>query len=167
LVGFLLWVAGPILASLVLSFFSYDILTLRWIGLENYIRAFTTDRQFYSSYLRTLYFTALSVPLGLSASLALALLLNQKVKGASIFRSLYYAPSLTPVTALALLWGWIFNVNFGVLNYLIAQVSGWQGVNWGAPQWAMPVVVIAGTWAGAGGTGMLIFLAALQTSRCR
>lgn len=162
LVGFLLWVAGPILASLVLSFYSYDILSMRWIGLGNYVRAFSGDRQFYPSYLRTLYFTVLSVPLGLIGSLALALLLDRKVRGTAFFRSLFYAPSLTPVTALALLWGWIFNVNFGLLNYLIGQLTGLEGPNWGSAQWAMPVVVIVGTWATVGGTGMLIFLAALQ-----
>lgn len=162
LIGFLLWVAGPILASLFFSFFSYDILSMTWIGWGNYVRAFTADRQFYPSYLRTLYFALLSVPLGLIASLGLALLLNSKVRGTNFFRALFYAPSLTPVTALALLWGWIFNVNFGLLNYLILQWTGLEGPNWGTAQWAMPVVVLVGTWAGAGGTGMLIFLAALQ-----
>lgn len=162
LIGFLLWIAGPILASFVLSFFSYDILSMTWIGFGNYIRAFTSDTQFFPSYWRTFYYTAMSVPLGLITSLGLAMLLDRKVRGTNFFRTLFYAPSLTPVTALALLWGWIFNVNFGLLNYLILQLTGLQGPDWGSSQWAMPVVVIVGTWASAGGTGMLIFLAALQ-----
>ena len=162
LIGFVIWIAGPVIASLLLSLFQYDIVSSAWLGLNNYVRAFTHDPQFYPSYGRTLYFTLLSVPLGVISSLALALLLDKKVRGTALFRSLFYAPSLTPVTALALLWGWIFNSNFGLLNFLIQTFTGLQGPNWGAPEWAMPVVVIAGTWAGAGGTGMLIFLAALQ-----
>src|SRR4051812_17153205 len=75
LIGFLLWVAGPILASLFFSFFSYDILSLTWIGFGNYVHAFTADRQFYPSYWRTIYYTAASVPLSLMMSLALAMLL--------------------------------------------------------------------------------------------
>ena len=162
LIGFVIWIAGPVLASLALSLFQYDIVSATWLGLGNYVRALTRDPQFYPSYGRTLYYTLLSVPLGVISSLALALLLDKKVRGTSLFRSLFYAPSLTPVTALALLWGWIFNANFGLLNYLFQAVTGLRGPNWGAPEWAMPVVVIAGTWAAAGGTGMLIFLAALQ-----
>src|SRR5262245_17428457 len=100
LIGFVLWVAGPILASLFLSFFYYYILSMTWIGFGNYVRAFTSDRQFYPSYWRTFYYTAASVPLGLMTSLALAMLLNRKVRGTSFFRTLFYAPSLTPVTAL-------------------------------------------------------------------
>jgi multiple sugar transport system permease protein len=162
LIGFVLWVGGPIIASLVFSFFRYDILTMQWIGFGNYVRAFTTDSQFYPSYLRTLYFVVLSVPLGVVLSLLLAWLLDRKIRGVSFFRALFFAPSLTPVTALALLWVWIFNSNFGILNYLISALTGLDGPNWGSPRWAMPAVVIAGTWAAAGGTSMLIFLAALQ-----
>jgi multiple sugar transport system permease protein len=162
LVGFVLWIAVPVIASLIFSFHQYDIVTAEWIGLENYIRAFTSDRLFFRSYGRTFYYAIVSVPLGISTSLALAWLLNQKVKGTHFFRALFYAPSLTPVTALALLWGWIFNTQFGVLNYVFNAVTGVQGPNWGSPQWAMPVVIIAGVWASAGGASMLIFLAALQ-----
>jgi multiple sugar transport system permease protein len=162
LIGFVLWVGGPVVASLVLSFFRYDILSMQWVGFANYIYAFTADPQFFPSYWRTLYFVVLSVPLGVLSSLLLAWLLDQKLRGVSIFRALFFAPSLTPVTALALLWGWIFNTNFGVLNHLISGLTDLEGPNWGSPQWAMPVIVIAGTWAAAGGTSMLIFLAALQ-----
>jgi len=161
LIGFLLWIALPVLSSFFFSFFQYDIVSLKWIGIENYIRAFTSDRLFYRAYSRTFYYSILSVPIGIATSLALAMLLSQKVRGSHIFRSLYYAPSLTPVTALALLWVWIFNNQFGILNYVLASI-GIAGPNWGSPAWAMPVVIIAGTWAGAGGATMLIFLAALQ-----
>jgi multiple sugar transport system permease protein len=162
LVGFVVWIAAPVIASLVFSFFQYDIVSMTWIGLQNYVRAFTGDRLFYTAYSRTIYYAALSVPLGILTSLGLAWMLNQKMRGTHIFRSLFYAPSLTPVTALALLWGWIFNAQFGVMNYVYNAITGLQGPNWGAPEWAMPVVIIAGTWAAAGGSSMLIFLAALQ-----
>jgi multiple sugar transport system permease protein len=162
ILGFVIWIAAPVLASLFFSFYQYDIVSLKWIGIENYIRAFTGDRLFYTAYSRTFYFTVISVPIGITASLGLAWLLNQKIRGTNIFRSLFYAPSLTPVTALALLWGWIFNTQFGVLNYAIQAVFNTAGPNWGAPDWAMPTVIIAGAWAGAGGSSMLIFLAALQ-----
>jgi multiple sugar transport system permease protein len=162
LIGFLLWIAIPVLASFIFSFFQYDIVSFKWLGIQNYVRAFTSDRLFYRAYSRTFYYAVLSVPIGITTSLGLAILLNQKIRGAAIFRSLFYAPSLTPVTALALLWVWIFNTQFGVLNYLIKSIFSVAGPNWGAPEWAMPVVIIAGTWAGAGGSSMLIFLAALQ-----
>ncbi len=162
LVGFAIWIAIPVIASFAFSFFQYDIVTMKWIGVLNYIRAFTGDRLFYLAYSRTLYFTVLSVPIGIVASLSLAMLLNQRLAGTHIFRSLFYAPSLTPVTALALLWAWIFNTQFGVLNYAFKALTGVLGPNWGAPAWAMPVVIVAGSWAGAGGSSMLIFLAALQ-----
>lgn len=162
LIGFILWVALPVLASLFFSFFQYNVVSRTWIGLGNYIRAFSGDRLFYKAYGRTFYYAIISVPLGLLTSLALAWLLNQKVKGSHIFRALFYAPSLTPVTALALLWGWIFNTQFGVLNYAFKAITGLEGPNWGSPEWAMPVVIIAGTWASAGGASMLILLAALQ-----
>ena len=162
LIGFVLWIALPVLASFVLSFYQYDIVSATWIGLQNYVRAFTGDRLFYLAYKRTFYYAILSVPIGICTSLGLATLLNQKVRGSHVFRSLFYAPSLTPVTALALLWGWIFNTQFGILNWTITALTGLPGPNWGAPNWAMPVVVIAGVWAAAGGSSMLIFLAALQ-----
>lgn len=162
ILGFLIWIAAPVFASLFFSFFQYDIVSMKWIGIANYIRAFTGDRLFYTAYSRTFYFTVLSVPIGIIASLGLAWLLNQKIRGTHVFRSLFYAPSLTPVTALALLWGWIFNTQFGVLNYAIQSIFNTPGPNWGSPDWAMPTVIIAGAWAGAGGSSMLIFLAALQ-----
>ena len=162
LIGFVVWIAIPVITSFVLSFYQYDIVSATWIGFQNYVRAFTGDRLFYLAYKRTFYYAILSVPIGILTSLGLAMLLNQKVKGTHLFRSLFYAPSLTPVTALALLWGWIFNTQFGILNWTFTALTGLPGPNWGSPSWAMPVVIVAGSWAGAGGSSMLIFLAALQ-----
>jgi multiple sugar transport system permease protein len=160
LVGFVLFLAGPMLASLYFSFTEYKVVAPpRWIGLANYVRMFDDDLFFRSLEVSGRY-TLLSVPLGLVAALGVALLLNQPIIGRDFFRLIFYLPSIISGVAVAIVFAWIFNYKFGVLNYLLSWV-GINGPNWlGHPRWALWAFVMMSLW-GIGGN-VVIFLAALQ-----
>jgi len=163
LLGLVLWTGGPVIASAVLSFFSYDMITPRFLGFGNYIFAFTADDLFWSSLGRSFYFVLLSVPTGVFGSLLLAWLLDQKIGGFKLLRALFYVPSLTPVVAVAVLWSWLLHPQIGPVNLAIRALFHVPGPNWlGHPDWAVPSLVIMGLWAGLGSNRMLIFLAGLQ-----
>ncbi|MBN1400539.1 MAG: sugar ABC transporter permease [Anaerolineae bacterium] len=163
LIGFIVFTLGPMIASFVFSLENYRIINRpSFIGLENYRVALTEDKLFWTSLGRTFYYVAASVPLGLLGSLLLAALLNQRVRGESIFRTLFYLPSLTPSAAAALLWVWILNYDVGLVNFLLSYV-GIQGPPWlGSSKWAIPALVLISFWTGMGGSRMVIFLAGLQ-----
>jgi multiple sugar transport system permease protein len=161
LVGFCAFVAGPMIASLYLSFTKWELLDRPvWVGFQNYITMFFEDPLFWKSLYNTIYYTFLAVPLGIIAALSLALLLNQDIKGLSLYRTLYYLPTVTSGVATAILWVWIFNPNIGLLNYFLSLLHI-QGPRWlGDPGWAKFSLVIMSLW-GAGG-GMIIYLAGLK-----
>ena len=158
--GFLVWVAGPMLFSAWLSLTEWDLLTPPvFVGLSNYAAMFQ-DPLFWQSLKVTFYFTVVSVPLFQALAFAVALLMNVKVRGITIFRTLYYLPSIVPVVANALLFAWIFNSDFGLLNAVLRAV-GLPKVLWlQDPRWAMPALITMSLW-GIGGA-MLIYLAGLQ-----
>jgi multiple sugar transport system permease protein len=160
IVGFLAFQAGPILASLGLSLTEWTLLRPPvFAGLANYQRL-AVDPLFFKAMRVTLTYTVASVPLGILFSLILALLLNQKVRGISIFRALFYLPSVVAGVGVAVLWGWMFNPSFGVINYLLS-LANIPGPDWlASPQWALPSFIILSLW-GIGGS-VVIFLAALQ-----
>lgn len=161
--GFLLFIAGPMVASLLLSLTSYDIARPPVIvGLANYQRAFRADPQFWPSLGKTFYYALVVVPLDIFASLLLAILLNQRLRGTNVFRTLYFLPHLTPVVATAVLWQWIFQPEVGLINYGLHLV-GIKGPGWlGSVEWAIPALIIMAIWRSAGGNAMMIFLAGLQ-----
>jgi multiple sugar transport system permease protein len=163
LLGLLIFWIGPILTSAYFSVLEYDVLSPpKFIGVENYIRAFTGDKQFWPSLQRTLVFALTVVPIGLIGSLLLAILLNQGAKGTNLFRTCYFLPHLTPTVALALLWTWLFHPSVGPINVALGWF-GIEGPGWlTSKQWALPSVIIIALWAGMGGNAMLIFLAGLQ-----
>jgi multiple sugar transport system permease protein len=163
IVGFIVFVAGPLLASLLMSFTKYNVLRPpKFIGLNNFIYAFTKDDLFLPSIGRSFYFALLLVPLSMIGSLAVAMLLNQKLKGTTLWRTMFFLPTLTPLVATALLWRWMLNPDVGLVNYLLSQV-GIKGPGWlNSMEWAMPALVLMGLWASVGGARMIIFLAALQ-----
>ncbi|MEZ4861277.1 MAG: sugar ABC transporter permease [Caldilineaceae bacterium] len=163
IIGFLVFVAGPLVASMWFSLTKYNVLRpAKFIGLENYITAFTNDPLFFPSIWRTFYFALLSVPLAMIGSLVVALLLNQKLIATTVWRTLYFLPTLTPIVAAALLWRWMLNPDVGLVNYLLAQV-GIPGPGWlSSTSWAIPALVLMGLWASVGGSRMIIFLAGLQ-----
>ena len=160
-IGFLAFTAGPLLASLVLSFTQWDIVRPpRWVGLANYIRMFTDDQLFRTSLRVTFYYVLLSVPLQLIVGLALALLLNSNVRGMNAFRTIFYLPAVLSGVAVALMWIWILHPDLGVANGLLG-LFGIQGPGWfWDKNWALPSVVLMRLWAVGGGA--VIYLAGLQ-----
>ncbi len=163
LIGLVVFFLGPILMSFALSFTEYDIISPpRFIGFDNYQKAFFNDPLFWPSIWRTFVYSAVVVPLGLLGGLGLALLLNRGVRGTNIFRATFYVPTLTPAVALVMLWGWLFQPEVGPIN-LALKAIGITGPAWLASKdWALPSVMIINLWASIGGNAMLIFLAGLQ-----
>jgi multiple sugar transport system permease protein len=161
--GFLIWIAGPMVYSLYLSLTDSDVLSPpKFIGLGNYERAFFVDDLFWSSLSRTFYYALLVVPAGVVGSLLAAMLLNQKLRATSVYRTLYFLPHLTPSVAAALLWVWVLQPEFGLVNYSL-ELIGIQGPAWfGSKEWAIPALAMIALWNGIGGNRMMIFLAGLQ-----
>lgn len=161
ILGLLLFYLGPMLASLYFSFTDYDMLSAaEWVGLENY-RALTDDDIFWKSLRVTVLYSAVSVPMVLVLALGLALLLNQKVKGVTFFRTIYYLPTVMSGVAVATLWKWIFNTDYGILNLLLDKV-GIRGPAWLVDEsWAIWALILTSAWTVGG--SMLIFLAGLQS----
>ncbi|MDE0199889.1 MAG: sugar ABC transporter permease, partial [Caldilineaceae bacterium] len=161
LVGFVMFVAGPILASLLLSLTYWDIGSApRWVGLQNYVEIFTNDGDFLQALKVTLTYAVVTLPLHLVLGLALSLLLNLRLRGMNFYRTLFYIPAVLPIVAVTMLWIWIFNPEFGVINHLLSLV-GIEGPSWfHSPRWALPGLMLLGLW-GVGG-GAVIYLAGLQ-----
>lgn len=162
LTGFLIFTLFPLIYSLVISFSRWSLVgKSQFIGFANYIRAFSgEDRWFWKSIQVTAYYSFLYVPISLALSFIIALLLNQKVRGMRVFRTVYYLPSLVSGVALSTLWLYIFNYNFGLLNSLL-RIVHLEPQKWLLdPQWVIPSFVFMGLW-GLGGC-MVIFLAGLQ-----
>jgi multiple sugar transport system permease protein len=163
MLGFTLFVAGPILASAGLSLTAYDVARPpRFVGLQNYLDAFTSDDRFLPSLQLTFTYAIVSVPLALFGSLLLAILLNQRLRGTSLYRTFFFLPSLTPAVATAILWTWLLQPDVGLVNYLLSLL-GLRGPKWlGSTEWAMPSLIAIALWTGIGGNRMMIFLAGLQ-----
>jgi multiple sugar transport system permease protein len=168
--GFLVFTAGPIIASAYLSMTNYSPgKSPDFIGFQNYVTLYN-DRIFWKSLGVTAYYSFLAVPLGIVASLLLAVLLNQKIPFMGVFRTLYYLPSLLAGSvAVVLLFSWLLNPQFGIINFAIRGLVGPQGViplgitgpRWlQDPNWVIPSYTLLALW-GFGG-GMLIYLSALQ-----
>lgn len=161
IIGFVVFTLGPLLFSFVISFFDWPIVGERkFIGFSNYITMFTDDPLFWHSLWVTVKFALFFVPLNIILALLLAILLNQKVKGSSLFRTFFYVPSVISGVALAMIWGTVFDGEYGILNYLLSLI-GIEGPNWlNSTSWALVAMVIASLWGQ--GTMMLIFLAGLK-----
>lgn len=159
IIGFVVFTAGALLGSFSISLTKWNIVgTPEIVGLANY-QKMVEDRFFWQSIKVTLYYL-LNVPLNVVLGLLLALLLNQKVKGLSVFRTIFFLPSVASGVAVSLLWMWIFNPRFGIINVLLKKI-GIIGPLWlGSEAWAIPALIIMSIW-GVGG-GMLIYLGALQ-----
>lgn len=162
IIGFLAFVLIPMIMSLMMSFTKWDLLTKpSWIGLKNYVRAFTQDPLFWQSLKVTFVYSLFSVPLSLIVSLAVALLLNQVSVGVKVFRTIYYLPVVVSGVAVMVLWTYIFNPQMGLLNQMLDLV-GVKGPGWiYDPQWAMPSLIIMSLW-NIGGT-VVIWLAGLSS----
>ena len=161
LVPLVLFLVLPMVSSIALSFVSWDLLTEpRWVGLANY-RGLLHDSEFHAALFHTFYFVAGYLPLVFCGGLLLALALNQQLKGVAWLRTLYFLPVVTSWVVVSLVWKWLLNPQYGIVNRLLSVVGvhgpGW----WLDPAWAMPSIIFASAWKDLGFT-MVIFLAGLQ-----
>jgi multiple sugar transport system permease protein len=170
LVGFCALTVGPMVVSLLLSFTAWTGMTsmgdARAVGLANYHEMLTRDNNFYTSLRVTFYYVLLAVPIGQIAALGVALLMNLRVRGITVFRTIYFVPSVVSGVALAVLWWQIFNNEYGLMNAILRPLlhpfglrpPDWFGID--AHGWAIPAFVIMGLWGV--GAGMIIYLAGLK-----
>jgi len=160
IIGFLVFTIIPVGVSFLLAFVDWDTLTPpKFVGLANFINLIN-DRDFWYYLLNTFYFM-LGIPLGMAASLAMAMLLNQKLKGIVVFRTIYFLPVISSMVAIALIWRWIYNPDFGLLNAFLREIGVRNPPQWlTSTFWAKPALIFMGLWGA--GYGMLLYLAALQ-----
>lgn len=161
IIGFVLFTAGPIIASFVLSFFSWSLIRPpRLVWFDNYVVMFTRDPLFWQSLRVTMVYVVVAVPLQLVFALFLAILLNQKVHLIPFFRTLFYLPSQVSSVAMAVIFLWIYHPELGLVNDLL-RLIGIQGPAWLiSPQWALPALIGMSLWTVGG--SMIILLAGLQ-----
>jgi multiple sugar transport system permease protein len=159
--GLIIFTFGPMLASLYFSLTDYPILkSPEWIGLKNYIDLFTREEYFWQSVKVTVIYAFFSVTLGIIGSFILALFLNQKLKGIAFFRTAFYMPVIVPIVASTVLWGWMLNPDYGLINAILKGL-GLPTSRWLAePESALPSLILMSLWGI--GAGMIIYLAGLQ-----
>jgi len=156
-----LWIAIPVLATLVLSFTDYSVFQPpSWIGLTNYIEIWNDD-VFRKATWNTVVYTFFTVPFSMAIAVVVAVFLNKKMRGRSAYRAAFFLPQVTATVAIAMVWLWMYNPQYGLFNGALA-FFGIPGQAWLAnPDWALSAVVLVGIWQGIG-LKMLIYLAALQ-----
>ncbi|HXF62714.1 MAG TPA: sugar ABC transporter permease [Caldilineaceae bacterium] len=160
--GILIFQVYPTLFSLFVSFTTWNLITPpRWVGVDNYVDLVTTDRFFFKTLWNTTRYTLGVVLPSMVLSLFFASLLNQNIRFKHLYRGIYFIPVVAPTVALALLWGWLYEPNFGIINAALRMI-GIKGPAWlGTTQWALRSVIIMAIWAGMG-FQIVIFLAGLQ-----
>lgn len=183
LLGFLIFTSLPVLVSLVLSFMDAqlatwpNVISAKFIGFDNFIKILgfhmkdgawvMNDPRFWQCTGNTL-FLMMAIPIQIFGSLILALIMNNKMKGIVTFRTIYFLPTISNGVAICLLWQWIYNPNFGLLNSMIAKTGSILGITLQGPQWlsstalAKPSLMIMGIWIAIGGYNAILYLAALQ-----
>jgi multiple sugar transport system permease protein len=160
ILGFFFWFLAPALVAGYLTFQKWNLITPpQYVGLDNIKRLFT-DPLLPKSLKATFTYTAFSVPLGLGFAFFLAALINTKIRGIAIFRTIYYLPTIVPAVANAILWAWIFNTEFGLVNALVRSLGGSKIAWLQEPKWAMAAFIVMSMWTV--GSPMIIFLAGLQ-----
>lgn len=160
ILGFFAFTVYPILQSFYYSFTDYNILQPPyWVGFENYERLLH-DRVFTVALGNTVYMVIVGLPLHLAVDFAIALLLSTRIRGLSVFRTIFYLPSITPIVATAVLWAWLLNSQYGLINVILIRL-GLPTIGFLTdPAWTKPSVILMGLWYG--GNTILIYLAALQ-----
>lgn len=162
IVGFLMFLLLPVLATFVISFSNWDMIdAFKFNGITNY-KHLTEDPVFHQVLGNTFYFTLVSVPIGIALSLLLAVFLNQKLRFIRFYRAAFFLPVISSMVAVSVIWQWIYNPEFGLLNYALSFL-GIDGPTWlTSASWAMPAVIATSIWKSLG-FNMLIFLAGLQS----
>lgn len=170
--GFMIFVLIPVLAAMILSFFRWDIFHApKFVGFSNFAALLGAywdngslewnDPQFWK-YLGNTLFLMIEIPISMAASLFLAIVLNQQLKARNFFRTIFYLPTICAGVALLLLWKFIFNEEFGLLNKAL-EVIGIQGPGWlTSYSWAKPSLMLVSFWTHMGGSNMILYLAGLQ-----
>jgi len=169
ILGLLIFTAYPVIASFCYSFCNYTVLKpASYVGLANY-KSLVHDKFFYQSLYNTLYYAVLSVPVGMLTAFLMAVLLNAKIRGLALFRTIFYLPSIVPVVASSVLWMWLLNPSTGLVNGVLDILAGpltHLGIHlplpgWlQDPAWSKPSLILMSTWGV--GAWMVIFLAGLQ-----
>jgi multiple sugar transport system permease protein len=161
ILGFLAFTLIPVFASFVLSFTSWDLLSpMEWVGLSNYTEL-AKDETFVKVFWNTIYFAGISVPAGILISLFLAVALDQNIRFKKFYRAAFFLPVVSSMVAVAVVWQFIYNPEYGLMNYVLNMV-GIRGPDWlTSTVWAMPAVIITSVWKNLG-FNMLIYLAGLQ-----
>lgn len=160
IIGFSVFLVIPMSIALYYSFTNYDVFSpTSWVGIENYLKL-PKDSIYIKAVYNTVYFISIAIPLNLFFSLFLALLLNTGVRGYKVFRTIYFIPFIMPLVAIGMVWRWIFNDTYGILNYLLSAV-GIDGPAWlASTQWVKPAIILVNLFLI--GQQMIIFLAGLQ-----
>ena len=165
--GFLIFTSIPVIVSLILSFYRWDLLSpARFVGIDNFIRLFAEKEFWYYCY-NTL-FLMLAIPISVFGSLGLAVILNRSLRGIVFFRTVYFLPQICSGVAIFVLWRWIYNTDIGLFNTAIREFGdlihiNLQGFPWLTDEkWAKPALIIMGVWQSVGGHNMILYLAALQ-----
>jgi multiple sugar transport system permease protein len=160
--GFSIFIIYPTFASLFLSFTEWDLLTpWKWTGIKNYISIFN-DTTTITVLKNTVYYTLVTVPILIILPMLLAVALNQKIIAIRFFRVVYFLPVISSMIAVSMVWQWMFNKDFGIINYFLGFFNI-EGPNWLTnAKWALPAVMITSIWKGIG-YNMLLFLAGLQS----
>lgn len=161
LIGFIVFSLIPIIASIFLTFTRWNLASSpKFVGLQNF-SILLKDELFWRYLWNTFYYAIGTIPLTVILAFSLAYLLNRKIRGVVFFRTLYFLPSVTLLVAVAIVWSWLYNADFGLFNYFLGKL-GMTGPRWlQSKTWAMPAIIIMGIWKGVG-YSMLIFLAGLQ-----
>jgi multiple sugar transport system permease protein len=161
LIGFLIFLVGPVAVSLVVSLYDWELLLPpRFVGLTNY-STLLHDARFHEVVLNTVYYVVGVVPLNIVITLGLALWLNRRFRGIALYRSAFFLPVVTSTVAVSLIWRWMYSPDVGLINTVLRWV-GVKGPYWlGDTQWAMPALILLGVWKGFG-YNMVVFLAGLQ-----
>lgn len=162
ILGFLVFSSLPVFATLAISLLHWDMIRPpTFVGLENYRQLILTDQTFWRVLGNTLYYVLGTVPASIGLSLLLAMALNTAVRGVQVFRAIFFLPVISSAVAVAVLWQWLFNSDFGVINFLLTTI-GIPAIPWlSSTAWAMPAVIIMAIWKHLG-YNMIIYLAGLQ-----
>lgn len=162
-IGFVVFVFGAVLVSLGLSFFEWDMLTKpNFVGLKNFTKLIFEDRTFHLVFRNTLWFVLGTVPTRVLLGLAFALVLVRNIPGRTFFRAAIFLPVIIPTVAAAMVWRWIFNADFGLLNDFLYQIGVSNLPRWlSQPKWALTAIVILSVWKDVGFSTVL-FMAGLQ-----
>ncbi|MCC6175958.1 MAG: sugar ABC transporter permease [Chloroflexi bacterium] len=160
IIGFIFFTAGPMIASAVMAFMKWDLLSPpSFVGFDNFKQA-ANDPLVWQSLKVTTVYAIVAVPLNIVLGLGLAMLLNTGIRGLRVYRTAYFLPSILSGVAVALLWRWVYENQFGLANTMLATI-GLQGPNWlGDGTWALPSLIVMNIWSVGG--GMIIYLAGLQ-----